>query len=329
MQTVLLPKGVCAKLERICKNFVWGATGDARKFHSIAWSQFCMPRNMRVKCPTNSSLTWKGICRTWRVVENGLRWRIGSGEHISFWTDRWLRSGNVLLESTSSVVPVVRLHDSIRDMSDGRGSWNLLGASPLIPQHNLQEISATLAAVDDSEADKPIWRWSQDGVFSTKSAYEAIIECLVPPGASDWNILWNWHGSYRIKHSLLMVIKGGLKTNALRLIWRARNEVIFQQKSWDVSQLGVQILTSAHEFLSEVHLGGNLPLIRSSSIQKLVGWTFPNDPWLKWNVDDLPGGVATCGGVLQNASGYWIRGFAHFRNYFHYSGKALGYSECY
>ncbi|KAJ1378244.1 Reverse transcriptase zinc-binding domain [Sesbania bispinosa] len=151
----------------------------------------------------------------WGVVEKGLRWRIGSGDQISFWSDRWLRSGDILLDNVLAEVPVTRLHGSVCDLSNGSGSWELNHISGLLYPQHLQEIGATLAAVSGSEIDRPLWRWSPDGTFTTKSAYESITADLCPHSTINWKTIWNWLGPYRVQHFLWLVLKGGLKTNAL------------------------------------------------------------------------------------------------------------------
>lgn len=43
MQTVLLPKRICRRLEQMTRNFVCGAKPGERTWHSIAWGSFCKP----------------------------------------------------------------------------------------------------------------------------------------------------------------------------------------------------------------------------------------------------------------------------------------------
>lgn len=38
-----------------------------------------------------ASHAWKGICRTWNYVQNGMGWSLGnSSKNINFWTNNWL-----------------------------------------------------------------------------------------------------------------------------------------------------------------------------------------------------------------------------------------------
>ncbi|XP_057451938.1 uncharacterized protein LOC130743727 [Lotus japonicus] len=44
MQTCLLPKTVCGKLEKIQRDFIWGSTDRPNGAHSIAWAKLCCPK---------------------------------------------------------------------------------------------------------------------------------------------------------------------------------------------------------------------------------------------------------------------------------------------
>lgn len=92
-------------------------------------------------------------------------------------------------------------------------------------------------------------------------------------------------------------------------IWRERNNVVFNQKNRDPQQIVFGIYHQAHEInnnnlkLSKLGLG---------KVETLIGWSFPQDEWVKCNVDGAckGGGAATgCGGVLRDNSGRWLLGF--------------------
>lgn len=41
MQTMLLPKGVCDKLDKVQRDFVWGAESGSKKIHQVKWETIC------------------------------------------------------------------------------------------------------------------------------------------------------------------------------------------------------------------------------------------------------------------------------------------------
>src|ERR1044072_7134847 len=46
MQTAILPKEICAKLEKVQRDFIWGSLDRSRAAHPIAWSNFCVPKKV-------------------------------------------------------------------------------------------------------------------------------------------------------------------------------------------------------------------------------------------------------------------------------------------
>lgn len=44
MQTMLLPKGVCEKLDQFQRNFVWGTENGSKKIHQVNWETICRPK---------------------------------------------------------------------------------------------------------------------------------------------------------------------------------------------------------------------------------------------------------------------------------------------
>lgn len=44
MQSYLLHVGVCNKLDRVARNFLWGKTGEQRKLHLKACVSLCVPK---------------------------------------------------------------------------------------------------------------------------------------------------------------------------------------------------------------------------------------------------------------------------------------------
>ncbi|KAJ1377867.1 Endonuclease/exonuclease/phosphatase superfamily [Sesbania bispinosa] len=46
MQTTMLPKAVCRALERLMRNFLWGASRDKKAWHSISWEKICKPKQL-------------------------------------------------------------------------------------------------------------------------------------------------------------------------------------------------------------------------------------------------------------------------------------------
>lgn len=44
MQTCKLPASICDEIERLCRDFIWASTPEARKHHLISWETICTPK---------------------------------------------------------------------------------------------------------------------------------------------------------------------------------------------------------------------------------------------------------------------------------------------
>lgn len=44
MQSLMIPKGVCADIERLVRQFIWGCTEGQFKMALVGWDAICQPR---------------------------------------------------------------------------------------------------------------------------------------------------------------------------------------------------------------------------------------------------------------------------------------------
>ena len=76
MQTIKLPSEICANLDKINRNFLWGSTDEKKRMHLVNWDMVCMPKKRgglgikKMKMMNQSLLAKAG----WRISqkENGL-----------------------------------------------------------------------------------------------------------------------------------------------------------------------------------------------------------------------------------------------------------------
>lgn len=45
----------------------------------------------------SASFTWKGVVRSFKILQGGFWWRIGNGERASLWFDTWLATDPLCL----------------------------------------------------------------------------------------------------------------------------------------------------------------------------------------------------------------------------------------
>ncbi|KAJ1424784.1 Ribonuclease H-like superfamily [Sesbania bispinosa] len=156
-----------------------------------------------------------------------------------------------------------------------------------------------MAGHQDLGNDHLIWKYSDDGNFSTQSTYASIRD-FPPSSGSNWKHLWQWHGPTRAKYFLWLAVKGGLKTNCLR--WERGTST-----SDTCPLCGVNVETAAH-IIRDCAKHSVVGVTRRS-IYRQVGWTPLVEGWVKWNLDgSVISQGASNGGILLDSWGNWLTG---------------------
>ena len=66
---------------------------------------------------------WRGICDSKKILKNGVRFRVGNGNHIHVWCDPWLPCNeNVFL--TIEIIPGLEEVTVANLMKDGNREWD-------------------------------------------------------------------------------------------------------------------------------------------------------------------------------------------------------------
>lgn len=133
MQYINIPPPIITRMNQYQRNFLWGTTTTRKKIHllkwdiitpskelgglgiqnleiksaallaKLAWRIFKSPKALWAQLLLNKYLTrkkafkysriWSNILQGWEQCQNGLKWKIGIGQHINFWDDPWLHAG--------------------------------------------------------------------------------------------------------------------------------------------------------------------------------------------------------------------------------------------
>jgi hypothetical protein len=79
------------------------------------------------------SALWKGICKVWPYVTQGLNWALGYGRKVLFWRESWLEGYGPLNLHIVQDIPEDLLNCSIADMVDDGGQWMWETFANLLP----------------------------------------------------------------------------------------------------------------------------------------------------------------------------------------------------
>jgi hypothetical protein len=115
------------------------------------------------------SLAWRSIHTVRGVLEGGLRWRVGNGESIHIWGDKWLPSSlNFQVQSpVNTINPNARVCSLINQETRW---WDV----PLVQMIFSPEEAEAICGMPLSFLRKPdilIWNGTKHGSFTVRSAY--------------------------------------------------------------------------------------------------------------------------------------------------------------
>ena len=163
---------------------------------------------VEAKIGCNPSYTWRSIIATQNIVKEGMRWRVGNGERIQVWEDKWLP-----LSSTYKVVsPNLFLNGNTRvsDLIDSSSaSWKVSVIDVLFLPHEA-ELIKSIPLSSRLPKDKLIWALSPNGQFSVRSAFSLVVSIsqAIGRGASSdaglvrrfWKKVWSLPIPHKTHH---------------------------------------------------------------------------------------------------------------------------------
>jgi hypothetical protein len=150
------------------------------------------------------SFVWRSICNSKELLHQGLIWRVGDGNLIRVWGDRWLatpishkvQSVPRIIDRNSKVAYLINLDskcwkiDLIKEVfsEDEAQVISNIPLSPLLPQ------------------DRLIWRGTTNGVFTVRSAYHL--------GKEVWKFIWSMNVPSPVKLFMWLACHNVLPTRS-------------------------------------------------------------------------------------------------------------------
>lgn len=170
---------------------------------------------MEAKKGCHPSWCWSSILTGRDLLEENIAWKVGNGDDINLWHDKWV-VGIKGLKLSCERIPDELFQQKVSSIIDDQPKrWNL-GS---IEQHvNLVEKEAILA-ITLPEAEKEecvVWPANKSGVYMVKSGYQILHSARAPSsaGASSshdidsrlWKVAWNISTVPKVKSFLWKAI---------------------------------------------------------------------------------------------------------------------------
>ncbi|CAA0808310.1 Polynucleotidyl transferase- ribonuclease H-like superfamily protein [Striga hermonthica] len=168
------------------------------------------------QCSHGSPLA-KALCKVWPEVVKQVRWSLGNGEKCRFWLDPWLGSIGPLIHLVSHQPSVSNIQAPVAEFIDDIGNWKWDSFHGYLPSTVVMRIARTFPPRPTAGPDRIMWAPSQNGQFSTSTAYQALNPSDRPPEAPLWKSIWRVQAPQRVRTFLWLAAKERLLTNEDRV----------------------------------------------------------------------------------------------------------------
>jgi ribonuclease HI len=255
MQINWLPQGMCDDLDRTVRRFIWKGSGDTgmhlvgwdkitqpRRFGGLGvrvarlqnasllgklvWEILNSPGKLWVKLltekylkgrsifnvsATGGSCVWNSLGKALHMLKDGFTFKIGDG-NSSFWYEPW-----VVKEKLCSVVPFVAIQDTEFKINDiwFNGRWNLEKLYTSLPELVTNSILQLLPCIVNDIPDVWVWQNSSGGIYTTKDAYEWLLNPLPINNHINWKWIWQLKLPATIQFFVWQVMHGSIPTKGI------------------------------------------------------------------------------------------------------------------
>lgn len=142
---------------------------------------------------TRPSYAWWSLFKSLELLKEGLCWRMGNGQSIKIWEDKWIPNPvSCAIQLPVHVLPPNALVSSLIDAETNW--WNFLLLHNIFSLAEASQI-ASMVVSPQGNPDKLVWIDHSNGLFSAKSAYHMAKEKVMRSGGecstvSSTKLVW-------------------------------------------------------------------------------------------------------------------------------------------
>ncbi|CAN1149430.1 Putative ribonuclease H protein At1g65750 [Linum perenne] len=198
----------------------------------VAWNIISRPDELWVKALSNKYLVrstrgftlrsnsghsslWRGVLKVWEHTLNGIQFNVNDGKTTRFWTDRWLDSGDILIDFANNIQGVDS-SISVSSFVSSDGSWDINRLYACLPHAAVLQVMGMTAPSNKLSADSISWGLEASGRFSVKFAYLFLKDLRDGDEGTVWKKVWGWDGPAKIRQFLWLTAHGKIMTNEER-----------------------------------------------------------------------------------------------------------------
>jgi len=154
-------------------------------------ARYCLPDEFfHYKKKQTDSWAWKCMLRVREFVKRGIRWKLGNGQSISFWSDRWCHELPLIELLDPDRASTITSQVKVRDFLTQGKLWDVAKLSQVLPQHLVKLVLAVPIPTTNMD-DSFCWGFTGSGDFTVKSATWQAHE-TIKPAQESWKFHWIW-----------------------------------------------------------------------------------------------------------------------------------------
>jgi hypothetical protein len=123
---------------------------------------------LEAPCPKRASYTWKSILHGRELLKEGRVWRIGDGEQVNVWTDKWIPRSSA--QHPLGHRPDVEVEKVSELLLSGGAGWDIEKLHNSFFEADVEDIMK-IPVGRAGTVDYLAWNYTKNGNFSVKSAY--------------------------------------------------------------------------------------------------------------------------------------------------------------
>ncbi|CAL8105061.1 unnamed protein product [Prunus armeniaca] len=218
------------------------------------------------------SSTWRGVLHGAALLRKGMLWGIGDGGTVEFWKDNWVFDAP--LNQNDSGVDICD-PDSVISSFYRDGWWDMEKLRVALPEELVQRVISCPVGFNSGIQDAQIWKFSSNGIFSVKSAYNMVFEGSTCSDVA-WTILWKLRIPPKLHIFFWLVFQGKILFNEQRVRRQLSLDASCGSCHWPMES----ILHILHDCVKAKKVWNAL----LNSSQSARFFTVDFQPWLRVNL---------------------------------------------
>lgn len=185
--------------------------------HSNWWVQIVKNKYLKnhsffeTKKKSSDSIAWKGILDSRDLITKGMRWTIGTGKEVKFWTFNWIFDFPLINLLNDQQKATINWDANVSDFIAGN-SWDKEKLLQVLDWEIVKQIMGIPIPINNQN-DRCVWGPAANDKFSIKTA--TWIQCKFSekhPQIKLINRMWKLNIPPKIKMFSWLLLRGRLKT---------------------------------------------------------------------------------------------------------------------